>query len=85
MKKFFRNTRENSRSFAVRIGAQPFARTVAALVGTFGASAAMAQSSPGAAIAAGLASGPAELGLIFIAVAAMIGLLLVWRYSKKAG
>ncbi|WP_313443520.1 hypothetical protein [Stenotrophomonas sp.] len=40
--------------------------------------------SPGAAVAAELASGKSEMGLIFAAVAVLIGLLVVWMYTKRA-
>ena len=40
--------------------------------------------SPGAAIAGGLDNGPTEMGLVFVAVAVLIGLLLVWTYIKRS-
>lgn len=38
----------------------------------------------GAAIAGELAGGKAEMGLVFAAVAVLIGALLVWAYIKRS-
>lgn len=50
-----------------------------------GAGSAMATATgPGDAIAAELADGPAQLGIVFVAVAVLIGLLILWAYMKRA-
>lgn len=41
-------------------------------------------STPGSAIAGELSGGAADMGLIFAAVAILIGLLLLWAYTKRA-
>ena len=46
--------------------------------------AALAQDSQGAAIAGELAGGKSEMGLVFAAVAVLIGALLVWAYIKRS-
>ena len=43
-----------------------------------------AQTSPGAAIAGEMSGGKAEIGLVILASAVLIGLLLVWRHVRKA-
>lgn len=53
-----------------------------ALLGSTGM--AMAQSSPGSAIAAELAGGKTDMGLVFAAVAVLIGILLVWSYVRRS-
>ncbi len=66
------------------------ARTTSAKIGTgiaavMASGAALASSgSPGAAVAGELSAGKAEMGLIFAAVAVLIGLLVVWAYTKRA-
>jgi len=45
---------------------------------------ALAQDSQGAAIAGELAGGKSEMGLVFAAVAVLIGALLVWAYIKRS-
>lgn len=49
-----------------------------------GAAFASGSGSPGAAVAGELASGKSEMGLIFAAIAVLIGLLVVWAYTKRA-
>lgn len=66
--------------FTVKTAVATTIATVFALV----ASSAFASSTPGSAIAAGLADGESEMGLVFAAVAVLIGLLLVWSYIKRS-
>lgn len=63
------------------------AYTRAAGVGTglmVAAGSAMAGSSPGQAIAGELSDGATQMGLVFSAVAILIGLLLVWSYIRRS-
>jgi hypothetical protein len=53
-----------------------------ALLGSTGM--AMAQTSPGQAIASELSGGKADMGQVFAAVAILIGILLVWAYVKRS-
>ena len=55
-----------------------------ALVASAGSAMASGGSSPGAAIAAELGDGPAEMGLVFAGIAVLLGLLVVWLYTRRA-
>lgn len=85
-----RNTVQ-SRALAARDSLRSFARSTAAkasAAGTalmVGAGSAMASATgPGDAIAGQLADGPSQLGIVFGAVAVLIGLLILWAYMKRA-
>lgn len=67
---------------ATRSNAGRLAAATTAMVAPFAAFA--GGSTPGAAIAGELAGGGADMGLIFGACAILIGLLLLWAYSKRA-
>ena len=45
---------------------------------------AAASTTPGGAIAADLSGGEADMGLVFAAVAVLIGVLLVWSYVRRS-
>lgn len=68
---------------ATRSNAGRFAAATTAMVAPFAAFAG-GGSTPGAVIAGELAGGGADMGLIFAACAVLIGLLLLWAYSKRA-
>ncbi|MCF5092030.1 hypothetical protein D3C81_472670 [compost metagenome] len=67
------------RSTAAKIGTGIAGLTTSALVFASGGS-----TSPGAAIAGELAGGKAELGVVIAACAVLIGLILLWAYTRKA-
>lgn len=75
--KFRSKLRKATRSNAGRVAA-----ATTALVSPFAAFA--GGSTPGAAIAGELSGGAADMGVIFAAVAVLIGLLLLWAYTKRA-
>lgn len=71
---------------ARRFGSSTFAKIGAgttALVAS-GAALASGSSSPGAAIAGELAGGKADMGVVIAACAVLIGVLLVWAYTRRA-
>lgn len=71
---------------ARRFGASAVAKIGAgttALVAS-GAALASGSSSPGAAIAGEMAGGKADIGVVIGACAVLIGLILVWAYTRKA-
>lgn len=49
-----------------------------------GAALASGSTSPGAAIAAEVAKGNADMALIIGAIAILLGILVVWAYTKRA-
>ena len=76
--KFGSKLRQSLRSNAGRLAAVTTAMTVAPFAFAGGGG------TPGAAISGQLAGGAADMGLIFAAVAILIGLLLLWAYTKRA-
>lgn len=57
---------------------------IATLMASGAALASGGASSPGAAIAGELSGGKAEIGLVVAACAVLLGLLLLWNYTRKA-
>lgn len=76
--KFMNAARRFGASAAAKIGAG-----TTALVAS-GAALASGSSSPGAAIAGEMAGGKADIGVVIGACAVLIGLILVWAYTRKA-
>lgn len=76
MKKFNLTVPARLRSFA----SKAVAGTAALVAAPF----AMAGTTPGGAIAAELSGGEADMGLVFAAVAVLIGVLLVWSYVRRS-
>lgn len=60
-----------------------FTKVAAGATALVASGAALAQGQ-GAAIAGELAGGKSEMGLVFAAVAVLIGALLVWAYIKRS-
>ena len=76
--KFMNAARRFGSSAVAKIGAG-----TTALVAS-GAALASGSSSPGAAIAGEMAGGKADIGIVIGACAVLIGLILVWAYTRKA-
>lgn len=76
--KYMNAARRFGASTAAKIGAG-----ATALVAS-GAALASGSSSPGAAIAGEMAGGKADIGVVIGACAVLIGLILVWAYTRKA-
>jgi hypothetical protein len=71
-------TKFNTRSKSLFVAAAAAFAMVPGLV--------MAQAvTPGAALAAELSGGKADVGLIILACAAILGLVILWRHVRKAG
>lgn len=77
-KQMFSNARNSFKSGYAKIAGAGTAMVVssAALAG--------GGSTPGAAIAGELAGGGADMGLVFAAIAVLLGLLLLWSLTKRA-
>lgn len=74
--------RDSFRNLVTSTRAKASAAGTALMVG---AGSAMASATgPGDAIAGQLADGPSQLGIVFAAVAVLIGLLILWAYMKRA-
>ncbi|HEL5042540.1 hypothetical protein ACS0OQ_11150 [Stenotrophomonas riyadhensis] len=76
--KFMNAARRFGASTVAKIGAG-----TTALVAS-GAALASGSTSPGAAIAAEVAKGNADMALIIGAIAILLGILVVWAYTKRA-
>lgn len=72
-----------ARRFANNTAAKISAGT-AALVAS-GAALASGSTSPGAAIAGEVSGGKADMGLVIGACAVLLGILIVWAYTRRAG
>jgi len=59
-------------------------KIAAGATGLMASGMALAQDSSGAAIAGELADGKSQMGLVFAAVAVLIGALLVWSYIRRS-
>lgn len=69
----------------VSVSKSGYAKVAGAGTSLMVAGAAMAQdSTPGAAIAGEMSGGKADMGLVIAACAILIGVLLVWAYTKRA-
>lgn len=77
--KYMNAARRFGASTAAKIGAG-----TTALVASGAALASGGASSPGAAIAGEMAGGKADIGVVIGACAVLIGLILVWAYTRKA-
>ncbi|ALA86617.1 membrane protein [Stenotrophomonas maltophilia] len=77
--KFMNAARRFGASTVAKIGAG-----TTALVASGAALASGGASSPGAAIAGEMAGGKADIGVVIGACAVLIGLILVWAYTRKA-
>ncbi|MBD8634471.1 hypothetical protein [Stenotrophomonas sp. CFBP 13725] len=71
---------------ARRVGASTAAKVGTGLSAVMASGAAFASGSgsPGSAIAGELAGGKAEIGLVVAACAVLIGLILLWSYTRRA-
>lgn len=76
--KLMNNARRFCASTVAKIGAG-----TTALVAS-GAALASGSTSPGAAIAAEVSKGNADMALIIGAIAILLGILVVWAYTKRA-
>lgn len=77
---------KNMINTARRIGATTSAKigTGVATLMASGAALASGSGSPGSAIAGELSGGKAEIGLVVAACAVLIGLILLWSYTRRA-
>ncbi|MEG0191654.1 MAG: hypothetical protein RR698_00625 [Stenotrophomonas sp.] len=69
-----------------RVGASVPAKVSAGVATLMASGAALASGggSPGAAIAGEVSGGKADMGIVFGAIAILLGLLVVWAYTKRA-
>jgi hypothetical protein len=79
MKKMINSARTWASSTSAKVGTG-----VATLMASGAAFASGGSSSPGAAIAGELAGGKGEVGLVVAACAVLIGLILLWNYTRRA-
>lgn len=69
-----------------RFGASTFTKIGAGAGALFASGAALASgsTSPGAAIAAEVAKGNADMAIVIGAIALLLGILVVWAFTKRA-
>ncbi|HFF6218581.1 TPA: hypothetical protein ACGCHS_004185 [Stenotrophomonas maltophilia] len=79
MSKFASNVLDFTRSTAGKV-----TTGATAMIASGAAFASGGTGSPGAAIAGELSGGKAELGVVIAACAVLIGLILLWAYTRKA-
>lgn len=72
-----------ARRFATSAGAKISAGTATLMAS--GAALASGATSPGAAIAGEVSGGKADMGLVIGACAILLGILIVWAYTRRAG
>ncbi|WP_448133686.1 hypothetical protein [Stenotrophomonas rhizophila] len=78
MKNIINTTRRVTVSTAAKVG------TAAAGLMASGMALASGASSPGAAIAGEVSGGKADMGLVIGAIAILIGIIVVWSFTKRA-
>lgn len=79
MKKIVNTARRIGASTSAKIGTG-----IASVMASGVAFASGGSGSPGSAIAGELAGGKAEIGLVVAACAVLIGLILLWAYTRRA-
>lgn len=70
-----------------RFGASSWGKASGAVTGLMASTAAFASGSgsPGAAISGELAGGKSEINLVIAAIAVILGVIILWKYIKRAG